>query len=82
MDTRTDSRLSRTQAEPFDPGVRAWFPLLSELTLDLPASLVRSVVTLARRTWWGPHHEGIVLSSMSDDWLREFVAGERGRDER
>jgi hypothetical protein len=81
MDTRTDSRLSPTQAEPIEPGGGAWRSLLAELTLELPASLVRGAVTLGRRAGGRPHRDGIALSSMSDDWLREFVAGERGRDE-
>ena len=81
MDTRTDSRLSRMQAKPLEPGgTAASFSLLSELTLELPVSLVRSMVKLAPRAWGPPHCKGIALTSMSDDWLREFVA--RARDER
>jgi len=81
MDTRTDRRLSRTQAEPLQPAGRPWFSLLTELTLELPLGVARSAATLASRGWRPQRRDGIPLSSMSDEWLREFAAEDGKREE-
>lgn len=81
MDIRTDRRLSRTQADALEPGGRAWFAQLSELTLELPVSLARSIASVARRAGRRRGRDGIALTTMSDEWLREFEAGGRARDD-
>jgi hypothetical protein len=81
MDTRTGHRLSRRQANALEPGGGAWFAQLSELTLELPAGLARSIATVARRVRRRQGRDGIALTTMSDEWLREFEAGGRARDD-
>jgi hypothetical protein len=81
MDLRTYRRLPRTQADALAQGGGPWFAQLSELSLELPLSLARSIATAARRAGRRQGRDGIALSTMSDDWLREFAAGARGRDD-